>query len=162
MLVKNNSGADRGRFNVLGIDGPIFTPTESLDSFKNTIALKGITPAAATHVGKFVILQEPLADGELGRAVISGVTPVKIDVTDAGHGYADVKDAVCGTLASAASGSSMILWAESGTGEKWAIVKLGGGGGLPVIPDPDIDYMLVYDSTTKLLTWIETTEACPP
>ena len=59
--VKNGSGTDAARFAVLGIDGPIFTPTDSLDSFKNTIALKGITPAAASHAGKFAILQEPVA-----------------------------------------------------------------------------------------------------
>ena len=125
VLVKNNSGADRGRFDVLGIDGPIFTPTDNLDTFKNTIALKGITPTLVSHRGAFVILQEPVADGEIGRAVISGVTPVLINVTVEGHKYAEVRNAQCGTLASVASGSARILWVEGETGEKWAIVNMG-------------------------------------
>ena len=46
VLLKNASGADRGRFDVLGIDGPFFTPTDSLETFTNGIALAGVTPTA--------------------------------------------------------------------------------------------------------------------
>lgn len=43
VLLKNASGADRGRFEVLGIDGPVFTPTDSLEAFTSGIALAGVT-----------------------------------------------------------------------------------------------------------------------
>jgi len=124
VLVKNASGADRGRFDVLGIDAPIFTPAESIDSFKNTVAVKGVTPAAG-HAGSFVVLLEPIADGEIGRAVVSGVTPVKVNVADESHGYADVAAGQAGYLVSEESGSALVLWKEAGTGQKWALVKMG-------------------------------------
>ncbi len=33
VLVRNNSGADRDRFAVLGIDSPIISPTDNADEF---------------------------------------------------------------------------------------------------------------------------------
>jgi len=35
VLVKNDSGSDVNRFHILGLNGPIFTPTDDLDAFKN-------------------------------------------------------------------------------------------------------------------------------
>ena len=122
--VKNGSGTDRGRFGVLGIDGPIFTPTESLETFTNTVALKGITPSTASHAGKFVILLEPVADGEIGMGCVAGVCPAVVNVTDASHEYADIIDGAT-ILTSCRSGAAKILWRESGTGLKWAIVRIG-------------------------------------
>ena len=46
VLLKNDSGYDRGRFDVLGIDGPVLTPTDRLETFTNGIALVGVTPTA--------------------------------------------------------------------------------------------------------------------
>ncbi len=77
------------------------------------------------HVGRFVILAEPLADGEIGRAFAHGVCPVKINVEDESHTFADIEDAQTHYLKSGTSGAAQILWAESGTGEVWAIVRLG-------------------------------------
>ena len=41
VLVKNASGADRQRFDVLGVNGPIFAPADAEDAFKNAVALIG-------------------------------------------------------------------------------------------------------------------------
>jgi len=134
--VKNASGADRARFAVLGIDSPIFSPSEAADNFANQVALVGVTPTA-DHAGKFVVLLEPIADGEIGQAVVSGVTPVKVNVTDEAHTRADVQAGQAGYLASGDSGSALILWKEAGTGEKWALVNLGmpsGEAGSTVFP----------------------------
>ena len=73
IFVRNDSGEDRERFDILGIETPIFTPTDDEDAFKNQVAVAGIVPTAADHAGKFVILLEPVAAGEVGRACISGV-----------------------------------------------------------------------------------------
>ena len=67
VLLKNDSGYDRGRFDVLGIDGPVLTPTDSLETFTNGIALVGVTPTA-THAGKFAVLVEPI--GSTRRATM--------------------------------------------------------------------------------------------
>lgn len=71
--VKNNSGADRERFDVLGIDRPIFTPNDSLTSFQNQVAFVGVTPTEVDHLGRFVVLMEPVQSGAIGQACISGV-----------------------------------------------------------------------------------------
>ena len=125
--VKNASGTDCGRFSVLGIDSPVFTPPEGLESFQNQVVLVGATPSESAHAGGFVILLEPIADCEIGMACVDGVVPVQVDVTDTEHEYADLDDGQTGWLASGISGSARILWKETGTGLKWAVVRLGVG-----------------------------------
>ena len=126
--VRNDSGSDRDRFDVLGIASPIFSPAIDVDAFKNQPAISCVTPAA-DHVGKFVILLEPLAAGSIGRAMAAGVCPAKIDITDTNHGYADAADGQTGNLDSSSSGAAQILWAESGTGVKWTLVRWGAASG---------------------------------
>jgi hypothetical protein len=128
ILVRNDSGAARARFDVLGISAPVYTPTQNLSTFQNQIAAVGVTPVAG-HAGKFVIMLEPLAAGSIGQALVVGVCPVQVNVTDANHGFADVAASQCGYLASGSTGAAAILWKESGTGVKWAIVKLAIQGG---------------------------------
>jgi hypothetical protein len=59
VLVRNDSGADRARFDLLGIEGPVIAPAYNLEALVNWRALTGITPTAADHTGKFVVLLEP-------------------------------------------------------------------------------------------------------
>jgi len=125
VYVRNDSGTDRNRFDVLGIDSPIVTPSEGLDEFKNRVALECSTPDEASHQSKFVILQEPVADGEITRACVAGVCPARVDISDTSHAFADIADGVASSLASGSAGSAHILWAEAGTGVKWAVVRLG-------------------------------------
>jgi len=134
VLVRNDSGSDVPRFGVLGIDGPLIGPSDNVEEFKNRVALAGVTPVAADHTGKFVVTLEPIAAGEIGRAVISGIAIAKVNVADAGttYDYADVADGQVDYLeAKTNTGSAQILWLEAGTGEKWAVVRLSnpGGGG---------------------------------
>jgi hypothetical protein len=134
VLLKNASGADRGRFDVLGIDGPVFTPTDSLEAFTNGIALTGVTPTAS-HAGNFAVLVEPIQTGQIGRACILGACPVKVNVVSASDPFADAEAGVTSRLKSGSSGAARILWKESGTGEKWAVVRLGNpDGGASAIP----------------------------
>jgi hypothetical protein len=128
VYVRNNSGADRGRFDVLGINTPVFTPSDALEAFQGGPALAGVTPTAA-HGGRFMVMLTPTANGAIGTAMIDGVCAVKVNVTDEAHAFADVADGQAGYLASGSSGSAAILWKESGTGQKWAIVRLGNAVG---------------------------------
>jgi hypothetical protein len=125
VLVKNSSGSDVSRFHVLGISGVIFTPTDSLPSFQNQVAFTGVTPTTASHAGKFVICLDAIKNGQIGRAWVSGVSAVQIDITDASHEFCDVKDGDRTKLASSGSGSAMILYKPSGTGTKWCGVRFG-------------------------------------
>ena len=129
VLVKNNSGADCPRFGILGVDGVLYDPVSNPERFKNSTAVVGVTPVETNHKGKFVVLLEPLKDGGIGRARISGTTCVQLNVLSEGHTHADVEEGQSAQLKSDVSGSAVILWKETGTGTKWALVKLGGGAG---------------------------------
>jgi hypothetical protein len=151
VLVKNASGADRERFDVLGVNAPLFGPSDNLESFKNTLALTGITPTA-DHAGRFVILQEPLKADAIGLALAAGVSIVHINVQDQAHRLADVAEGTAGNLRSGSAGVAQILWKEAGTGVKWALVRLGAGG--TVIPDGTQDnQVLKWDQDTQSVYW---------
>jgi hypothetical protein len=131
--VRNDSGGDRQRFEILGIGDPIITPTDNVEAFKNQVAFVGETPAVPDHLGRFVILLEPIADGKIGQALVAGVCPVMLDVPDEDHPYraAEVIDGDATALTVGLAGSATILWRESGTGTKWAVVRLGNLDSLP-------------------------------
>ena len=143
VLVRNDSGADVDQHGVLGIDGPLITPDDNLDEFKRRVVISGVTPAVA-HVFCFVVLLEPLPAGAVGLAIISGVCTVQVDVASASDTTcgADVDDTA---KLKSATGFNQILWKETGTGTKWAIVRIGvGGGGLKVAT---LDASLSYGGT---------------
>jgi hypothetical protein len=128
VLVRNDSGADRERFDVLGISGVIITPAANLAEFKRRPALVGEVPAAE-HRGRLVVLAEPLPAGAIGRAYAAGVCIARVDMLTAEQATADVKVNDPAALESSSSGALQILWVEAGTGVKWAVVRFGGGGG---------------------------------
>ena len=129
VLCKNTSGSDVARFGVLGIAGVIISPTDSLDEFQSQVAVTGTTPTTA-HRGKFVVCLEPIAAGAIGRAWISGVCQVQVDIAAAGDQFCDVIANDRTKLKSAGAGAARILYREgTGTGTKWCIVRLGDGGG---------------------------------
>lgn len=112
ILVKNGTPDDLDRFHVLGIDRPIFTPSENLHSFLDQIAVIGVTPSEDDHLGRFLVLQEPLRSGMIGRACLSGVTPVRLNVLDEEHDWADIEDGESDSLKTDDAGSAFILWKE--------------------------------------------------
>jgi len=130
ILIRNDSGADRGQYEILGVSGIVFAATD--DGFKQRIVLTGETPAADSHEGKFAVLAEPIEDGDIGPAVVYGTTICQVDITDTSHEYADIADGDAAKLASAKSGPVQIIWIESGTGVKWAVVRIG-----PKPPGPE-------------------------
>lgn len=123
--IKNASGADRARFEVLGIDNVLITPTDNLEEFKQRVLLNGSTPATGGE-GKFAVLLEPIRSNEIGRAVAAGLTAVQINMTDSAHKFAEISDGDTAKLVSGTTGSARIMWAESGTGTKWAIIRIDG------------------------------------
>lgn len=126
--IKNNTGANRGRFEVVGLGDPLFDPATAEDAFKDQLAFIGQMPTI-DHEGKFAILLEPVPAGKLGRACLFGVCPTQIIITDEAHAFADIYPSVTATLYGAESGAAQILWKQSGTGLKWAMVRIGSPGG---------------------------------
>lgn len=134
VIVRNDSGAAQSRFAILGIDDAIFDPATDLTVFQSQVALAVVTPDIDAHSGRFVVLLEPIPDGEFGRAAIGGSTFALVDVPDDGGTYAqpaaaDVDDANAENLIATAGGSAAVLWRESGFGIKWGVVRLGNPGG---------------------------------
>ena len=136
--VKNSTGGDRDRFDVLGIDTPLFLPDDALGEFKNRVVLDCSTPSNREHVGRFVILLEPAADGKLARACIAGVCPARvIDPGSIDYGFADIARNDPSGLKAGQHGAAQILWlgtpTEPGEGDdparfvpmSWAVVRLG-------------------------------------
>jgi len=149
ILIRNDSGSDLARYEVLGITGCVFTSSD--DGFFQRIVLTGDTPAAGSHEGKFAVLDTAIPNGEIGRAIVDGLAAVEVNVTDTGHEFAEIRDGYTSTLASAETGTAQIVHIESGTGDKWSIVRLmgsvgGGSGGasdgrVKVDSADDLDYL---------------------
>ncbi len=136
-LIKNGSGSDFGTsYGVLGIDGPLYTPTENETEFKNLTPLTGVEPSVASHAGgKWCVLLEPVANEKIGRACLAGVVPVRVYVNGAADEFIDViaAETVGGEttyLGTGASGAK-IIWLEDDTEETivWALVHLSSGSG---------------------------------
>lgn len=129
ILIRNDSGSDRQRFDVLGISAPIITPATNLREFSNRVAMACVTPATS-HEGKFVVLAEPIPAGKIGRAYASGVCPVQVNFagSDASITQVDISAGQAGYLKPSPTGPATILWREGGTGSQWAIIRLGTAG----------------------------------
>jgi hypothetical protein len=124
ILIKNTCGQARDRFEILALGVPLFLPADAPDEFKNRVVFNGIAPTSSTKPGAFAILLEPLAINAIGRAQASGVCPAYVNFASNTDTYANVA-AGAYNLASGTSGAAEILWKETGTGLKWAVVRLG-------------------------------------
>ncbi len=117
--IKNNSGSDRARGEILMIDGKAVT-----DMTDEHIWLIGDTP---TDDGYFAILKDPIASGSVGTAQVSGCCLAAVDIRSTAHGRARQVSAQY-TLESAADGPIEIIYAPGTTGEAECAVRFGGGG----------------------------------
>ena len=124
---KNTTEATIARFGVMGISGVIISPTDRLNQFKERPALTGTTPTTAGHASKFMVAQIPIRAGKTGPAIVSGTTIVQVNIVDADHEFADVKDSDATQLESANTGAASILYKPTGTGSKWCVVRIGNG-----------------------------------
>jgi hypothetical protein len=135
--VKNESDRDVSRGHVLGLDRPIFLPSDSEDAFLREVTFRGVVPAAE-HRGRFCVALDPMAAGRIGRAYVSGVCPARVEAQGPYDQFADIIPDETEALGSGDSGAAQILWMESetdpyghgyaydGLGE-WAIVRIGAG-----------------------------------
>ncbi len=124
VFVKNTS-SNRRQFEVVGIVDALFDPSDSdtLPEFKQRPALEVDLPECE-YVSRFAILLEPINENDVGRAVVSGLVQVCVDIQDESHEYADIKPCDPSCLMSYENGSAQILTREGGTGEQWCIVRL--------------------------------------
>ncbi|HEV58126.1 MAG TPA: hypothetical protein ENN87_11655 [Phycisphaerales bacterium] len=135
ILVYNNTGQDLDRYNIIAVQDHLYGPSyypgdpDAERSFKNSIVMTGIVPRTSgeSFTGRFAVLLEPLAAGKIGRAVISGVVQVRLEVKEqaAVRHYAGIVDNEVGYLGESVAGPARILWKDLGaSGIVWAVVRL--------------------------------------
>lgn len=139
---QNDTGSDLAEYQIVGIGGLNQTHAAAPTNFLKSIVVTGSLPTD-TYAGKFAVTQEPIKKGQTGRVKISGVSQCKVNVTDSGHAYA--KGSTAGGItqltsaAAATDGGAEILWKESGTGSKWAVIRwpVYAGSGSTINPATD-------------------------
>lgn len=157
LTVRNDSGADADRFEVLGLDEPVFPPEDKNADFSRGVVMSCVTPADPDHLGAFVILLEPIADGAVGRALVQGPVYVQVQIDDADVAdWADIDDGETSSLLAASSGAAKILWYDSASapGTVWAVVLLGGGAAAAVTAD-DGSFCAHYSMSAYYEAWPE-------
>jgi hypothetical protein len=122
IFVKNTSGSDIERGEVLGIDAPIMAPGTNEDEFLARVSFKGVTPDGDDHKGKFIVCADKIKDGDIGRGYIAGTCHAKVDIQAEADEFADIEDGE--TLLKSGASGAKILWKETGTGEVWTILSL--------------------------------------
>ena len=99
------------------------------------------------EVRPFAVAVEPIADGEIGRALALGVTPAKVEIVHEEDLCAEpVPGSTSGAMRSTNVGYARIVWKEDGTGEKWCFIRLGASE--PRTDEKSIDFA-VRDPETE-------------
>jgi hypothetical protein len=95
-------------------------------TFQQSPLLDVIVPTASDEFP--VIALEPIKpNGGIGRVAIGGLAVCTVNVTDAGHEFANLTNGDESKMTSGATGRAEILYKASGTGDKTAVVYLPGG-----------------------------------
>lgn len=124
-----NVGSDLSAFAAVGIGNPVTTPNADLATFQSCVAVEVTTPASGQE-GRWGVIQEPIKANAFGSAVVAGVTPCQINLTDVSHKFVEI--AASNTVPqSGVVGYGSIIWVAGGvgtasaTGSQWAIIRLG-------------------------------------
>lgn len=127
--VRNDSGHDRGRFEVLAVGSSPILPSVNLREFQRWPVLGGVTPTLA-DAGRALVLLEPIRNGRVGRALLAGVTACRVRMIDDRDRCADVDEQSAETLRSCQDGPAQLLWVQPRQDRQvpsiaWVIAKLG-------------------------------------
>lgn len=129
ILARNDSGAGRDRFDILGVDGPIVNVTENAAEFESRVSVVGVAPEEK-HRGRFVVLLEPLPGGLIGRACLFGACVARVKMLSEAHQFADVAPGESSMLHSGGRGAAHLAWVQPVEDRDdpeiaWTIARLG-------------------------------------
>ena len=119
VFVQNQTGSLANQFDVCAITGTALTPAAGDDA--RNVMLTVNVPGSGDEQ-RLCVLQEPIASGAVGIAMISGLTPVNVTGADS-DGTAAVT-AGQPYLTAGNGGAAQILWSASGTDLRLAVVRL--------------------------------------
>lgn len=166
VLIKNETGQDCDRFNIVGLGEPIISPDENLREFKKRVMFRGVVPNEELHGSKFAVLQEPVKAGHIARAIVFGnsIAKLQIENTEQKIKFAKLESGNSATLIPENSGPIKILWHEQKSGIVWAVVCINNivqsdsfGFGKPALGEvdstvkPDILLTITDDSGNPIL-----------
>jgi hypothetical protein len=128
VYVRNDTGNDLNRFNVIRLGEAVIKPQDNLTEFQSRAVLAALKPDA-TKQDAIAITLEPIASGSIGRAAVTGIVRVKLYVEGSLYGWADVKTDVVDYMIPAPGGRVETLYVqepEEGVDPqwRWAIVRL--------------------------------------
>ncbi len=124
VLVRNSTDEDLGQFAVIALGELIIKPEDNEQEFRANLPIFEAELISEENKDRpIVILQKPLKENHCGTAMLSGITPAKINVESEEHEFAELD--VENGLKSSEPGSIRVLWKEPETGEKWAIIQIG-------------------------------------
>jgi len=123
--VRNFTANPLPRFAPVGIHSVAITPSANLQNFQNTPVLNVTAPGSPSHLGRFAVLQEPIAAWSYGDAVAWGVTVGQVVVNHISHDRADVDPSGGSQLVTAFYGAAEILYLDPGVGTRWAVLRIG-------------------------------------
>ncbi len=127
VLITNASGSARVPGDVLKITGATASFPDLPREAARRPVLTGDEPDAVTNAVAILLEGIGTTTGDVGRAVVAGVTTCTVNVVDATHEYAVPTAGDCSKLTSVPHGPIRILAKDSGTGDKAAVVQLGAG-----------------------------------
>lgn len=134
VMVLNEGETTIPRFRGIALTGTLADPATQLQAFQLRPAFRGLPKE--DPVTRFVVTQEPIPPGRVGRAVISGVTVARISVLSATDTRVGMPDDTA-LLQTSRAGSAELLFlgeadededAEGDEAEKdmaWAVILLG-------------------------------------
>jgi len=120
--VKNGTGSDLDRGDVVAVYSPLFTEDENFSVY-HTGALTGVTPIWPDDIGTLAVLSIPAEDGQIVPATIRGVAPITLfRRVDVAFDWCDVLDDVTGPpfypgpvtagMEEKPQGSAKIIWRD--------------------------------------------------
>ena len=124
--VKNIGTVEIPRFRPCSLESSLFIPsTQSIElPLINALTITGRTTAEVSgRVPQVGITLETIQPGAMGRAAMTGYVHTTLDVGDALHDSADVVPGQT-RLATCYGGVYPVVWKDTGTGEKSAIISL--------------------------------------
>ena len=130
VLVKNAESELRERFAALVLCDIAVPPNLNEDEFVSCTPVFIGQKMTEEREGKpYAILLEPLAQNQIGRAMVLGIVPAKVTIQDADDQYAvPTPGSTTGALQSDSTGVARILWKAGGAGSQWCLLQLGGAG----------------------------------
>ena len=132
VFVKNSSGSDADVLSVVALSDFMIKPTndEAKRTFIADVPFFSFTKVTKDNLDKtpIAVLQQPIKNGESGKALMMGVTPCYVNIENNSHTSAVADSSTAFGAKSSTDGDIKILWKPSGTGKQLCMVGVGLGG----------------------------------